>query len=372
VLITAHYDVVPVEEDKWTVPPFGGELRDGRIYGRGAIDMKNMLTAILEAAETLMRSGFVPHRDVWFVFGGDEERTGMLGARNAAQWLADRKLRFSWVLDEGTPVALGYIPGVDTPLALVSIEEKGYLSIALTVRQEPGHSSRPPKVQAAAILGKALARIESRPFPWRLVPTAKTFFRRLAEISPAFAGMTSITADALGDFFTNTPSASPYMASLLHTTAAMTELFGSSADNVMPSEVKAVINLRLLAPWTIEKAIKQIQNVIQDDRVEISIHGSASEAVPANPTHAHLEGPGTVELQKAIGEVFPGVPILPFIMTATTDSRHYKDMASGIFRFNPVRMTPKDMAGMHGHDEYISVENALIGPQFYQALFRQL
>ncbi|MDR3312431.1 MAG: M20/M25/M40 family metallo-hydrolase [Spirochaetaceae bacterium] len=372
VLLTAHYDVVPVEADKWTVDPFGAEMRDGFIYGRGAIDMKNMLAGMLEAADRLVSEGFVPGRDIWFVFGGDEERTGLLGARRAADWLAARDVRFAWVLDEGTPVAERYISGVECPLALVSIEEKGFLSLCLTAHQEPGHSSRPPRVQAAAILARALTRIDTHPFPWRLVPTAEGFFRRLSSRCSGGTAFLLRHARTLGPVFFRFFARKPSMAALLHTTVAMTRLFGSSADNVMPSEARAIINLRLLQPWTIDTAIKRIQNIIHDNRVAVSIHGMATEAVPANPEHAHLTGPGMAELMAAVNVVFPGVPVLPFIMTATTDSRHFQDITGGIFRFNPLRMAPGDLAGMHGHDERVSVENLERCRDFYRELLRKL
>jgi carboxypeptidase PM20D1 len=371
-LILAHYDVVPVEEKKWTVDPFGAELKDGFIYGRGTLDMKGILIGIMEGAETLCAGGFRPKRDIWFAFGGDEERTGILGAMNTAKWFAGRGLRFSWILDEGSPIGENQIPGVDTPLALFGIEEKGFLSLDLTVAQQPGHASRPPSVQAAAVLARALCRISKKPFPFRLVPTVEQFFTQLSGFASGPRAFFMRHARALGPLFFTALASNADIASMLHTTAAMTQLAGSSADNVMPSEVRAVINLRLLQPWTIPGAIDFIKKAVRDDRVEVTIHGMGTGPVPANPEHTKRAGPGWQEMEAALGAVYPGIPALVFIMVATTDSRHYQDLAGGIFRFSPHRLTPQELSRIHGNDERISLDNLRRGAEFYQELFRLL
>jgi carboxypeptidase PM20D1 len=105
VLFLAHYDVVPAETEKWSVDPFGAEAKDGFIYSRGSLDMKNILISLMEAAENLSVAGWQPKKDIWFAFGGDEERTGVLGAMETAKWFEERGQRFDWIFDEGTPVA---------------------------------------------------------------------------------------------------------------------------------------------------------------------------------------------------------------------------------------------------------------------------
>jgi carboxypeptidase PM20D1 len=372
VLVLAHYDVVPAEQKKWTCDPFGAEMKGGFIYGRGSLDMKSMLMAIMEGAEQLCGEGFRPRRDIWFAFGGDEERTGLLGALESARWFAGRGIRFSWILDEGSAVIENQIAGVNTPLALFGIEEKGFLSLALTAVQKPGHASRPPAVQAAAVLARALCRIAKKPFPFHLVPTAEQFFTRLSAFTSGPQAFLMRHARALGPLFFRALAASPDTSALLHTTLAMTQLAGSAADNVMPSEVRAVINLRLLQPWTVDRALGFIKKVIRDERVRVAIHGMGTNPVPANPEHTRQGGPGWKEMTAALEAVYPGVPPLVFIMVATTDSRHYQNLAGGIFRFNPHRLDPGELSRMHGHDERISVDNLHRGLEFYTRLFRLL
>jgi carboxypeptidase PM20D1 len=140
----------------------------------------------------------------------------------------------------------------------------------------------------------------------------------------------------------------------------------------MPSEVRAVLNLRLLQPWTIPEAIGFIQKAVNDDRVQVTIHGMGTGPVPANPEHTKRTGPGWKEMAEALDAVYPGIPIMVFIMVATTDSRHYQNLADGIFRFSPHRLTPQEMGRVHGHDERVSLENLRRGVEFYERLFRLL
>jgi carboxypeptidase PM20D1 len=372
VLFLAHYDVVPVEADKWTVDPFAAEVRDGYVYGRGTLDMKSILIGLLEGAETLIGKGFTPKEDLWFAFGGDEERSGSLGAKKAAAWFTERNIRFAWLLDEGTPIGVDQIKGIDSPLAMFGIEEKGYMSLNLTVRQKPGHASRPPNVQAAAVLGKALIRLSKHPFPFSLTPTVESFFYHLAPLAANPQAFAMRHARALGKLFFKAVGSNSTIAAMLRTTVAMTQLEGSKADNVLPSEVRAVINLRLLPPWKSETAIQFIKDAIADERVEVSIYNVATDPVPANPEHARLAGPGWAHMAAALEEAAPGVPIVPFLMVATTDSRHLKDIVDGIFRFDPLKLNPQELSLVHGHDERISLENLDLAFRFYRSLLGSL
>ncbi|QQO09524.1 M20/M25/M40 family metallo-hydrolase [Breznakiella homolactica] len=372
ILFLAHYDVVPAETEKWTVPPFSGDEKDGYIYGRGTLDMKCILIGIMEAAETLCAGGFRPKQDIWFAFGGDEERAGTWGAKTSVRWFAERNIRFAWALDEGSIVARNQIAWIDKPLALLGIEEKGFASFELRAAQQSGHASRPPKVQAAAVLARALLRISKKPFPFRLTPTVEGFFRSLGDLSTGAMAWVLKHPRLLGPLFFKAVAGSPAIASLLRTTVAMTQLEGSPADNVMPSSVRAVLNLRLLDPWTVETALEYVRKAVNDGRVEVDICNVSTDPVPPNPLHAKRSGPGWEEMEAAVSAVFPGVPVMPFLVTATTDSRHYKDLCGGIFRFCPLVLTPEELALIHGHDERISEQNLRNCVNFYTDLLARL
>ena len=372
VLLMGHYDVVPTEAAKWSVDPFAAEIKDGFIYGRGTLDMKNIIAEILESAENLCLEGFKPQRDIWFAFGGDEERTGIIGAKETVRWFSEKGIKFSFVMDEGPSISMNQIKGIDKPLAMVGIEEKGYLSLDLTVEQKPGHASQPPEEQAAGVLARALLRLSKSPFPWLLTPAVEAFFRQLSPYAPGMSGFVMKHARLLGPLFFKAVAVTPATRALLRNTVAMTQLEGSAADNVMPSVVRSVINLRLLPPWTVDDAVKRIRAIINDEKVNVAVRGLATAPVKAGPGQAEQKSPGWTEIINALDSSFKGVPALPFLMPATTDSRHYRELTQYIFRFCPQLLSQEELSRIHGHDERVSLENLEQGLRFYTALIKQL
>lgn len=145
----AHYDVVPVEEQRWAHPPFCGEVFDGELWGRGTLDTKITLLGVMEAAESLIRQGFVPKQDVYFAFGGDEEVSGH-GAKDIIAYLKQQGVKPAFVVDEGGAVVDGVFPGVTHPLAVIGIGEKGMMDVVLTAKSEGGHASHPTRPSAVA------------------------------------------------------------------------------------------------------------------------------------------------------------------------------------------------------------------------------
>jgi len=334
----------------------------------------------MEAAEALAQAGYVPERDIWFAFGGDEERSGAFGAEKAAAWFKERGLEFAWTLDEGSIVALDQIPGVTKPLALIGVEEKGFLDIELLVEQAPGHASRPPEKQAVAILAEALVRLSKRPFPYRLIPSVESFFTSLAPLADNHTSKGKLQAlilsrpRLLGPLFFKLSGTSPATRALLRTTLAMTQLFGAKADNILPAETRAILNLRLLPGDTIESALEYVREAIGMDEVLVrpSPYRSANNPVPADRETAAGRGPGWTNLTQALSSTFPEAVPLPFLVTATTDSRHYASLCQAVYRFGPLELPPEEVSRIHGHDERISLENFAKGISFYEKLFEQL
>ena len=235
---------------------------------------------------------------------------------------------------------------------------------------------------AAAILALALCRINKKPFPFALDPVVEAFFKGCAKHSGGVQSWVMKHARILGPLFFKIAAASPVTAALLRTTVAMTMLKGSAADNVMPSAVTAVLNLRLLPHWTVETALARVKETVNDDRVSVRIHGLATDPVPAVPGQENVPGfgkngesggggngcAGWDKILGAAAAVFPGVPVLPFLMTATTDSRHYRELAGPVYRFNPQVLDPGELSRIHGHDERISLANLENCRRFYSSL----
>src|SRR5690554_5969516 len=166
VVFLAHQDVVPVEpgtEDDWTHPPFAGTVADGFVWGRGALDNKHNLMALMEALERQLERGEAPRHTMHLIFGHDEEVGGAQGALAVAQRFKDQNVALAAVYDEGLIIADGIVPGIDGPIALIGITEKGYVTLGVTATAEGGHASMPPNQLAAVKLARALGRLDEHP-----------------------------------------------------------------------------------------------------------------------------------------------------------------------------------------------------------------
>jgi carboxypeptidase PM20D1 len=187
VILMAHMDVVPApDEERWEHPPFSG-VNDGTfIWGRGALDDKGRLIATLEAVERLIKENYEPERTIYLAFGHDEEISGMKGAHLIANSLAERGVDAEFILDEGLSITRGIIPMISNPVASVGISEKGYMSVALTVEMEGGHSSYPEKETAVTVLNHALHKIINKPMKANISGPVKDFIRYTGPEMPFF------------------------------------------------------------------------------------------------------------------------------------------------------------------------------------------
>ncbi len=381
VLFIAHYDVVPVNEKAWTHDPFEAVLEEGYLYARGALDTKFTLVALMEAVEALAARGFQPDRDVYLAFGGDEERNGTRGAQVLANHFAEEGIRFSWLLDEGSVVADGSLKAARKPLALVALEEKGYVNLVLTVKQAPGHSSRPPGVQAGAVLGKALSAIGKRPLRPRLLPVMKRFFQGIVPLVDRPTGFILANLWLFWPLLHRVLGRNATLAALFRTTMAITIVKGGNTENVLPDQVQAVINCRILPGEHAHDVLEQVKKRIGDKRVAVDYHpdflvDDPVSLFPGNPEIRDVKDPrdfpGWVPVKGAIERHFPGCPVLPFLNTALTDSRHYRSITDAILRFAPMKLSPREIDRIHGDDERISLENYYTGIAFYISLLENI
>ncbi|MCL2880830.1 MAG: M20/M25/M40 family metallo-hydrolase, partial [Treponema sp.] len=199
--------------------------------------------------------------------------------------------------------------------------------------------------------------------------TVEAFFRQISPLMPGIQGFAMRHCRLLGQLFFKLAASTPTIEAMLRTTIAMTRLSGSPADNVLPSQVSAIINLRLLWPWTVKRATDFIEKAINDKRVTVSTFGLGTDPVPS---HGNFRQNGWRQMESALNEAWPGIAMFPFIMIATTDSRHFQNLSESIFRFNPYILDPHEMEGIHGHNERISEENLRHGLMFYTALMRSI
>ena len=257
-VLMAHYDVVPAgDAGKWTHAPFSGHNDGTFLWGRGTLDDKGQLVAILEAAESLVQRGFAPAHDLYFSFGNNEETAGDSAAA-AAHLLAGRGVRPWFVLDEGGAVAGGAFPGVSRPAAVVGVAEKGILDVELLTRDPGGHASTPPRMGATARLARTITRIERSPFPQSL-PDVTANASPLGTHAPApmravFANVALLRAPITWLFgrLGNETNA------MTRTTVAITTLEGSSGANVLAATAKANANIRVAVGETVEGTVARL------------------------------------------------------------------------------------------------------------------
>lgn len=357
VLFTAHMDVVPIEpgtEEGWQHPPFAGVLADGRVYGRGTLDDKEGVMGLLEAAEQLLEQGFAPARTLVFAFGHDEEISGKQGAGALAARMKELGLHFEWLLDEGGFVLADYPMLPDRPVALVNIAEKGYLTLTLTAQGEGGHSSMPPRVSTIGRLSNALAKIEASPFPPRLVGPVKAMFEALAPHVSQPESFLFANLWLSEPFVASKMAEDRTTASYVRTTTALTMFNAGVKENVVPQKAQAKVNFRLLPGDTPDMVVEEVRQIIDDERVEISYDNWDN-----TPPVADHQGGGFEVISRAVTAVYPDAVVLPSLLTATTDTRHYIEMADNLYRFHGILINLEQSSTVHGTDEYISVESYL-------------
>ena len=364
----AHFDVVPAPdtEKRWTYPPFSGEIADGQVWGRGAIDEKGLLITLWQGLEELLEEDFSPERTLYFCLGGDEEVGGERGAKVIAEYLAEEGVRLEGLLDEGAFVVEGLLPGREGPVALIGTAEKGYVNVRMSARGGGGHSSMPPRESAVGILGRAVAELERRPFPLRITPVVASFFRGLATLV-GFPLSTVLRRPILfSPLLKAVFSRSPETAALLRTTQAPTKFRGSAAENVLADNAEAVINVRLLHGNTADEVQERIRRVVRDPRVRVDLLPDSDRSDPVPETS--VDSWFYRAVVDAVQSSFPDAPPVPFLVAGMTDSKHYRAVCRSILRFVPFRVGSPEIALMHNVDERVSLENLKEATAFYRRL----
>jgi carboxypeptidase PM20D1 len=366
-LLMAHQDVVPVDpatEAEWPHGPFSGEVADGYLWGRGALDDKGPLIAILEAVESLVEEGFTPATTVYLAFGHDEEIGGGGGASAIAALLGQRGVRLAFVLDKGGAVASDFFPGVTRPVALVGIGEKGYVNVEISARRTGGHASVPPASTAIGAVAAAVHRLEGSPMPARLEP-ARPMFEALGRVIGGVSGRMLARPEVFGAFIERRMAGAPQTDALIRTTAAVTMISGGVKPNLLPQEATAVVNVRVLPGDASDDVLDHVRRVVGDG-VTVDRLPSSFSAEPS--PLADVEAAAFTDLAATIDDVFPGVPVVPYILMGATDSRYFLPIAGSVLRFVPFSVTGDDMARIHGVGERVRVADASSAVAFYRRL----
>ncbi len=363
----AHYDVVPADQSEWSIGAFDGTLKDGKIWGRGTLDTKGTLCALMEAVEKLISEGFVPADDLYLSFSGEEEIDGD-SCNDIVTYLQENGIKPAFVLDEGGAVVSGAFPGMKEDCAAVGVVEKGSVNLDLIVERPGGHASTPPVHSNIGILADAVRSIERHPFGGQLTAPVRKMFETLGRHSSF--GLKIIFAN-LWLFWpllnTICKRSGGDMYALTRTTAAVTRAEGSTAYNVMPSKASAGLNLRLLGTDTVESAMAYLKNVINDGRVRIELV-NGSDPSPVSDTECSEWD----MLRGVIEETWPGTVVSPYLMMACSDSRHYCRITDHVYRFCGQKLSKEERGMIHGIDERIPVDTLIKTVVFYTRLIKKL
>ncbi len=365
-VLMAHYDVVPVVEEKWDKPPFEAIIEDVVMWGRGTLDTKVTVNGILSASNHLISEGFVPENDIYFAFSGGEEVNG-LGACHIVDYFEKQGITLRAVVDEGGAVVENVFPGVKAPCAMVGIAEKGLLDLKYEVQSNGGHASAPKPHTPVGELSEACCKVEAHPFKCHITEPVRQMFDTLGRHSTFVYRM----------IFANLWCFRPVldmiakkgggeMNALMRTTVAFTQMKGSDASNVIPPTATMVSNIRLNPADTIDSAVEYIKKTIGNDRVNITkIHGNE----PSRISRTDCEG--FERVVKAISDTWQGTIVSPYLMVQCSDSRHYGRISDKVYRFSAMDLTGEERASIHGNNEKIRLETLCRAVEFYIRLIKQ-
>ncbi|KAM4861285.1 N-fatty-acyl-amino acid synthase/hydrolase PM20D1 isoform 1-T1 [Thomomys bottae] len=354
-MLLAHFDVVPAPEEGWEVPPFSGLERDGFIHGRGTLDNKNSVMAILQALELLLIRNYIPRRSFFISLGHDEEVSGLNGALKIAALLQARGVKLAFLVDEGSFILDDFIPNLKKPFAMVSVSEKGALDLLLKVNMTPGHSSAPPKETSIGILSAAVSRLEKTPMPNMFGSgPLKMTLKQLANEFPFPTNMVLNNLWLFQPLVGRLMEKNPITNALVRTTTALTMFNAGIKVNVIPSMAQATLNFRIHPAQTVHEILELVKNIVADDRVQLHVL-RAFDPPPTSPSDNQAFGYQL--LRQTIQSIFPEISIVaPGISIANTDSRHYSNLTSGIYLFNPIYLQPQSFQSIHGLNEKISIQ----------------
>ncbi len=365
-VLMAHYDVVPVNEEKWDKPPFAAIIEDGVLWGRGTLDTKVTVNAVLSAANHLIAKGYKPENDIYFAFSGGEEVNGQ-GAVNIVNYFVDHHIQPALVVDEGGAVVENVFPGVKEPCGLIGIAEKGMLNAQYKVLSGGGHASAPPVKTPIGTLANACRKVLKHPFKMHITKPAAGMFDTLGRRSTF----------AYKIIFANLWCFSPVLDlicklsggelnALVRTTVAFTQMEGSSARNVIPPEATMVSNMRLNPKDTVQSALHHLCKSINDPAVEVT----AIEGCEPSPI-SETDCPAWDKVASAVAETWRGCVVAPYLMVQCSDSRHYRDLSNHVYRFSAMDLTAEERRTIHGNNERIRLDTVHRAVEFYIRLMRK-
>ncbi|MCX6211961.1 MAG: M20/M25/M40 family metallo-hydrolase [Bacteroidetes bacterium] len=365
-VLMAHYDVVPVEASAvklWHAAPYGGEVKEGYIWGRGVIDDKSSMIEILEAAEAQLAKGFQPKQTILLCFGADEESSGK-GATAVVKYFKSKNQRFDIVVDEGGEISTEDMKEVKRPIASIGVGEKGYVTLILTVQIAGGHSSIPAKSTAIDILSKGLYQLRQNQMPAKLTPPIRAYLERVSSYTENFGKKMALSNLWLFEKqVLSSMSDAPSSNAMVRTTIVPTILNSGVRDNVIPTYATAYVNSRILPGETQKDVYNFVEKTVNDTNIKITYYHNYS-TMPSPTTDINSKAFKRVE--NAIIAVVDDVIVAPMVMLGASDSRNYREVSDGVINFTPIT----NGKGYHGIDERMLVTDFQKGIHFFSLLIQ--
>jgi acetylornithine deacetylase/succinyl-diaminopimelate desuccinylase-like protein len=348
-VVHGHTDVVPADPINWTVDPFGGVIRDGMLWGRGAVDMKNMNAMIVSSLQEILGSGRQPARDLVVAFFSDEENGGVFGSQHVVRTRPD--------LFAGATEAISEVGGYSVDIGgrrayLLQTGEKALIWIKLIARGTAAHGSRVIRDNAVTTLARAVAAIGSREWPVRLTRTTEdllTELARLMGVDPQQVGPDELVL--------STGTAAGFILATLRTTSNPTLLHAGYKHNVIPDTAEALIDVRTLAGDE-DAVLAEIQAIVGDDIEIVVLHRDIG-------LENAFDGELVDAMVGALGRHDPGAPVLPYLLSGGTDNKALATLGIRGYGFAPLRLPADlDFPGMfHGVDERVPLDALVFGRQ---------
>ena len=366
IMLMNHHDVVEASGE-WKYPAFSGEIAEERVWGRGTLDTKGGLAMMFQAAEELIKDGFTPRRDTYFVTTCTEEVGGEDGNAIALA-LQERKMDFFFVLDEGGMILYDPIGGADGTFAMIGVGEKGYMDLKFIAKSNGGHASAPGKNTPLVRLGKFMAEAEKAEcFDVQMSDTVKEM---LSRFSPTMKGVMKTACGNVNLFKPVLkkvmPMISPSGAALLRTTLAFTMSKGSDGTNVIPQEAWVVGNMRYSHHQGKKASVEAITELAKKYDIETIV---TDDGIESGITDFRGEAFGFIE--KAVNNVFPEYKPVPYIMNAATDSRYFNRICDNCLRFVPFKIDNQQLNSVHGIDENVDIDTLAPAVDFYKYVIKE-
>lgn len=364
-MLMSHMDVVEATGE-WKHPPFSGHIDGKRVWGRGTLDTKGSLFALMQAVEEMLENDITLPFDLYLITSCTEE-VGGEGGIAMAKYLKDNNINIGLLIDEGGAIMNEPIKGAKGKFAMIGVIEKGGGNLKIIARSKGGHSSTPPKNTPIARLAAFVNHIEKHdPFRVEISPQVERMLEVLSTNMEGVLGLAiknkQYTAPLIKLVM---PKVSPTAGAMLKTTIAFTMQGGSQGANVLPQEAYVVANLRFIPHQNKDESIEIIKKIAKKYDLEVEVMSARPATRPTD-----INGEGYKYVEKTLNKVFPDVLVSPYVMVGGTDSRFYAGVTKDIIRFAPIFMDDQQYASVHGTNENVFIDALPKAVEFYKEIVK--